>query len=149
MVKWIGFVVLIISGSVLGILYLQVKQLEQNPGNLPAPVSENSVRIAHGYRDGEHQYAGILYLPNSCHHVTAEVVQDSKILENFELRVTTKDKQMETAICSQIRSRYNFSVTKEGPPKVNLMFLLNGREKAFNLSEGSWQSDGASLKVTN
>ncbi len=149
MVKWIGFVVLIISGSVLGILYLQVKQLEQNPASLPAPVSENSVRIAHSYRDGAHRYAGILYLPNSCHEVTAVVVQDSKIFENFELRVTMKDKQMETAFCSQIRSQYQFSATQEGPQKVNLVFLLNGREKAFTLSEGSWQNDGASLDVGN
>lgn len=147
MFKWIIFVVLLISGAILGFLYLQVKELEKNPSALPVATTEYTITIAHAYRDGTHRYAGYLYLPNSCHSVTATILRDPKLVENFDLRLTTRDLQLETAFCSQISSRYYFTATEEGPERVNLKFSINGKERPFKLEEGSWQADGATLQI--
>jgi|GEM_PF-4090088 len=147
MVKWIVFIVLVLSGAALSFFYLQIKDLEKNPAKLPTAVAADAVTLAHAYRDGAHRYAGIISLPNSCHTVNARVVRDSKFPENFELRVETKDMQLETAFCSQLRSRYQFSVLEEGPEKINLRLLINGKEREYKLSEGQWQNDGATLQV--
>ncbi len=149
MFKWILLVVLIISGSVLGFLYVQLKDMEQNPGKLPVPTAEDAVTIAHAYRDGAHRYAGFLYLPNSCHEVTSIVMTDPKVLENFELRITTKDKQLETAFCSQLRTRYYFHALADGPEFINLRFVINGKERNYKLVEGEWQAEGATLQTSN
>ena len=146
--KWIVLAVLLISGTILGFLYYSIKDMERNPDKLPLPVSEDALTIAHAYKDGAHRFAGYMYLPNSCHDVRASIVRDGKISENFELRVTTRDKQLETAFCSQLRTRYYFHVLEEGPELYNLKFYVSGKEHPYKLVEGKWQSEGATLQTS-
>lgn len=137
MFKWILIVALIISGSVLTYLYHHVKALEQNPSALPVAEASNTLHLLHSYKNGFHHYVGSMSLPNSCHKVEATMIRDMKLVEIFEMRITTRDLQMETPFCSELRSRYQFAVDEEGPERVTLSVKINGKPYPFKVIEVS------------
>jgi hypothetical protein len=135
MFKWIIFIALIISGSILAYLYNNVKALENNPNAIPALEVDGTLHMIHSYKNGVHHYVGSMSLPNSCHKIETLVVRDPKLAEIFDLRITTRDLQAETAFCSQLRSRYQFAVDEEGPEQVTLRVKVNGKPRVFKLVE--------------
>ncbi len=145
MLKWIIFFTLLISGSILGYLYHNIKAMENNPDAIPAVEEVNAIRMLHSYKNGSHRYVGSIKLPNSCHEVKAVIVRDQKLTDIFEMRITTKDLQMQTAFCSELSSRYQFSIDEEGPEQVTLTVKLNGKQNAFKLIESS----AATTDLTN
>jgi hypothetical protein len=147
MFKWIFLFVLILSGLGLGFFYLQIQKLENDPTKLPPVEGRETVTIAHAYRDGAHQFGGYIYLPNSCHQVSARVLRDQKVLEKMELRVETKDMQTQTAFCSMLRTRYYFNALEEGPKDIRFSFKLNGKEHDHRLVESTAMGVGATLEM--
>ena len=115
MLKWIIFFVLLISGGILTYLYKDLEKIEKSPiATSTMAVSADALPLLHSYKNGTHHYIGSIKLPNSCHSVTAEILRDDKFPEIFDMRVTTTDLQTQTPLCSQLTSRYQFSVDAEG-----------------------------------
>ena len=139
MMKWIALIVIIISGSILAYLYMELDKVRS--GEISAPIAEleNTIHIVHSYKDGIHRYAGQIKLPHSCYSVDAEAViplNDPSII-NITLR--TKDNLLSEKICSSIRTRYPFEVIADAPANAIVSLTLDGTVQPIKIVETNWQ----------
>ncbi len=143
MTKWILIIVVLISGGIMGYLYVDLQRMEQNITTLPAPDAPNTIRIVHAFKDGVHRFSGQIKLPHSCYAVQTNALRDpvNAPLE-LTIAVTTKNNLLEQAICSQITTRYPIEVIAEAPENVVSTLRIDDVEHPVRFVESTWQSSG-------
>lgn len=139
MTKWIAAIVLIISGSILGYLYVELNKVESGTAQLPPPEAENTVRVVHSYKDGVHRYAGQIKLPHSCYAVGAEAVIPFEEPSKVTIALITKDNLLSEKICSSIRTRYPFEVIADAPENAVVTLTQDGVVQPIKIIETNWQ----------
>lgn len=139
MTKWIVIIVLVISGSILGYVYIQLNNVESGT-SIPVPVEpENTIHIVHSYKDGIHRFAGQIKLPHSCYTVTADAVIPLDDTSKMNIALTTKDNLLSEKICSSIRTRYPFEVITDAQQNITTTLTIDGALQPIKITETNWQ----------
>lgn len=138
MIKWIAFIVIIITGSILGYFYVELKTLEETPSELPLVANTNAVRIVHSFGDGIHRYTGYIKLPHSCYAITTETYKDLKQSNDVVVSITTKNNMTEQQFCSQISTRYQFEAVEDAPESARLILRVDGIVRPTTIIETDW-----------
>ncbi len=147
MSKWIALIVIIIAGSILGYLYIDLKNLELNPTELPVVEVPNTVRIVHSFSDGIHRYTGSIKLPHSCFSINTEIERDPKINGDIVLSITTKNNITEQSFCSQIPTRYQFETIIEAPEESHLVLRVDDIPRPTKIIETQWTNPTGTIIV--
>ena len=139
MTKWIVLIVLIISGSILGYLYVELNKIESGTAALAPVEALNTIHVVHSYKDGIHRFAGQIKLPHSCYTVSPEAVSPSDDTSKINIALVTKDNLLSEKICSSIRTRYPFEVIADAPQDVTVTLTIDGIAQPIKLTETNWQ----------
>lgn len=139
MIKWIALIVLIISGSILGYLYVELDKVRSGAIEAPPVELENTIHIVHSYKDGIHRYAGQIKLPHSCYSVVSEAIISRDDPSKINITITTKDNLLSEKICSSIRTRYPFEVIADAPQDMKTTLTIDGISQPIKITETDWQ----------
>lgn len=137
MVKWIILTALIISGGVLGYLYIQLEKGNLN-SILPLPPQTHSVQVFDGYNDGVHRYDGEIRLPHSCYTVDISAAPDRKFANTVHIALVAKDKMLDYSLCAQIPTAYPFEEVFDGPEDMSVRLTLNGNDVPVHVEKTTW-----------
>lgn len=139
MIKWIALVVLIVSASILGYLYVELNKISSGAVVAPPVELENTIHIVHSYKDGIHRYAGQIKLPHSCYSVDGEAIIPLDDPSKINIAITTKDNLLSEKICSSIRTRYPFEVIADAPQDIRTTLTIDGILQPIKIVETDWQ----------
>lgn len=139
MTKWIALIVLIISGSILGYLYVELDKVRSGVIEAPPVELENTIHVVHSYKDGIHRYAGQIKLPHSCYSVGAEAIIPTDDTSKINIAITTKDNLLDEKICSSIRTRYPFEVIADAPQDIRTTLTIDSIPQPIKIVETNWQ----------
>ena len=140
MIKWLILIVLVLSGSILAFLYIDLQRMESDPTLLPPIEVTNSVRVFHSYKDDIHRFTGQIKLPHSCFTLETTAVQDHKILNEVKLELRTKDNILDQKFCSQFATRYPFEIIADAPKDITTTLTVDGVNRPIKMIETDWQS---------
>ncbi len=140
MTKYLAIIVLIISGSILGYLYVKLDKIGSGTIIAPPLEQENTVYVVHSYQDGIHRFAGQIKLPHSCYTVNAKAESPSNDSSKVNIILTTEDHLLDEKICSSIRTRYPFQVIADAPQNVTTTLILDGVVQPIKITETNWQA---------
>ncbi len=144
-------IVLIISGGILGYMYVQLEQGDNSVATSTAPIAERkSVRIFDGYNDGVHRYDGQIRLPHSCYSVSISIKPDPEDAHTAIITLVTKDNMLDLTLCVQIPTAYPFEEVYDAPADTAIRLMLNGKELPVHVIKTNWVSPkGNILNSTN
>lgn len=141
MLKWIIAIAFVITAVILGVLYVEIKKMEQDPDLIPISAQKKDrVPLVHAYVDGIHRYVGELKLPHSCFSVSTEVLRDPKDPLLAHIRVTTKDNMLEERICSRFTTGYAFETLIDAPEELTIVLFVDDKETRYIEQRSTWQS---------
>lgn len=139
MTKWIVIVVLIISGAILGYVYVQLNNMEPSTVTATQAEAPNTIHLVHSYKDGIHRFAGQIKLPHSCYAVTSEAVIPPDDPSKINIVLTTKDNLLNEKICLSITTRYPFEVIADAPQNITTTLTIDGVVQPIAMTETGWQ----------
>ena len=139
MTKWIVIIVLIISGAILGYVYVQLNNMEPSVVTGTPAEEPNTIHLVHSYKDGIHRFAGQIKLPHSCYGVTAEAVIPPDDPTKVNIALITKDNLLSEKICLSIPTRYPFEVIADAPQNITTTLTINGVVQPISTTETAWQ----------
>lgn len=132
-------IVFIISGGILGYMYVQLEQGDNSVATTTAPIAERkSVRIFDGYNDGVHRYDGQIRLPHSCYSVSISIKPDPEDAHTVIIALVTKDNMLDLTLCVQIPTTYPFEEVYDAPADTGVRLTLNGSELPVHVMKTSW-----------
>jgi hypothetical protein len=142
MMKWIIVIASILTGIILVFLYKNIDKMLADPGTIPETVQVDDKRIflIHAYQDEVHRYGGELRLPHSCFAISTNVITDAKEKNTAKAFVTTEDRMLDTKICAQIPSKYQFEFQVDAPENLSLKLYVNDEEREFTERRVQWNS---------
>jgi len=152
--KWIAFIVLLISGSLLGYFYYELErtslEVETATTTLPIIPKTSGIRLFHSYKDGIHRYTGEVKLPHSCYSLDTQVRRDPKDPTSLVVVLTSTDRMLEQRLCSKIQTGYSFEAVVETPDvnNLNVTLLLDGNDVPFHIVETQWQGAQGTILTT-
>ncbi len=151
MLKWMLLIVFIISGGILGYMYVQLEQTDSSVATSTALIANSkAARIFDGFNDGVHRYDGQIRLPHSCYSVAMSIKPDTENPGTVIISLTTTDKMLDLSLCVQLPTVYPFEEVYDAPADTVIRLMLNGREVPVHMVKTNWVSPkGNILNSTN
>lgn len=140
MTKWIILLAFILSGSILGFMYIQVNKTPTSDSTADAVQDLNAVRVVDGYKDGFHRLSGMIKLPHSCYSLKTDATVRFDALDDVTITIVTKDNILDQAVCANIVTRYPFQTIVEAPKTITLHLVVDGVEVPTIVSHVDWQN---------
>ena len=107
--KWIALSFIILSGSVLAYLYIELQTTQLDTEVIAPPQSVHAIRVTHSFKDGIHRFVGEVKLPHSCYELTLdENPSHQKDPKKFTIILTSTDRMLDQRLCAKISTRYPF-----------------------------------------
>ncbi len=131
--------VLIISGGILGYMYVQLQQSDSSVATTTPPIANSkSVRIFDGFNDGVHRYDGQIRLPHSCYSVGISMKPDTDNPATAIISLVATDKMLDLSLCAQIPTTYPFEEVYDAPADTAVRLMLNGKELPVHVVKTTW-----------
>ncbi len=152
--KWIAFIVLLISASLLGYFYYELERTSfenEIPSTIvPTIPKASEIRIFHSFKDGIHRYTGDVKLPHSCYSLDTGVIRNAKDPSSVTVVLTSTDRMLEQRLCAKIQTNYSFEALVDTPniSTLHLTVKLDGDDLPFRLVETQWQGAQGTMLTT-
>ncbi len=132
-------IVLIISGGILGYMYVQLGQGDGGATATAAPIADSkAIRIFDGFNDGVHRYDGQIRLPHSCYSVVVSIKPDTENSGTVIISLVATDKMLDLTLCAQIPTAYPFEDVYDAPVDTPIRLMLNGKELPVRVVKTNW-----------
>ena len=139
MLKWMALIVVIISGGILGYMYVQLEEGDSSIATSTTTIADRkSVRIFDGYDDGVHRYDGQIRLPHSCYSVSISIKPDPDEPHAAIITLLATDKMLDLTLCAKITTTYPFEEVYDAPADTAIRLMLNGKELPVHVIKTNW-----------
>jgi hypothetical protein len=145
MTKWIILFAVLLSGSILGFMYVQINRTPTGDSTDAAVQDLNAVRVVDGYKDGFHRLSGTIRLPHSCYSLKTDASVRFDALDDVTITIITKDNILGQAVCANIVTRYPFQTIVEAPKVITLHLIVDGVEVPTIVEHVDWQNPSGNV----